>query len=101
MIGMSKRQAPGSSLKGAELFKAIYTLQELKRLFLGEEAEEAAEEGVKVSQGLAVKVISEKIIDLLVTLRVKAEGPLVGSAELTLLLNLKRMNNGRKKTTYT
>src|ERR1700730_10587246 len=30
--GMSKRRIPGSGLKGAELFKAIYTLEELERL---------------------------------------------------------------------
>ena len=74
-IGMNKRQTPGSSLKGTKLFKAIYTLEELERLSQEEEMEEALGEGVEASQGLAAKVILEKISDLLATLRAKAEGP--------------------------
>ena len=84
---MSKRQTPGSGLKGAELFKAIYTLEELERLSQEEEMEEALGEGVEASQGLAAKVVSEKISDLLATLRAKAEGPLVSNTEFILSFN--------------
>ena len=77
---MSKRRTPGSGLKGAERFKAIYTLEELERLSQEEEMEEALGEG-------AAKVVSEKITDLLATLRAKAEGPLVMAAELILSFN--------------
>ena len=38
--GMSKRRTPGSSLKGAELFKAIFVLEDLEKLSQGEEMEE-------------------------------------------------------------
>ena len=41
-------------------------------------------EGVEALQDLAAKVVSEKITDLHATLRAKAEGPLVTSAELIL-----------------
>ena len=84
---MSKRRTPGSGLKGAELFKAISTLEELEKLSQEEEMEEAVGEGVEASQGLAAKVVSEKIADLLATLRAKAEGPLVSGARLTLSFN--------------
>ena len=83
-IGMSKRWTSGSGLKGAELFRAIYTLKELERLSQEEEMEEALGEGVEASQGLAAKVVSEKISDLLATLRAKAEGPLVSNTEFIL-----------------
>ena len=80
---MSKRRTAGFGLKGAELLKAIATLEEFEKLSQEEEMEEAAWEGVEASQGLAAKVVSEKITDL-ATLRAKAEGPLVTSAELIL-----------------
>jgi hypothetical protein len=79
---MSKGRTPGFGLKGAELLKAISTLGEFEKLSQEEEMEEAA--SVEASQGLAAKVVSEKITDLLATLRAKAEGPLVTSAELIL-----------------
>jgi len=41
--------------------------------------EEALGEGAEASQGLAVKVVSEKITGLLATLKAKAEGPLAFS----------------------
>lgn len=85
---MSKRRTPGSSLKGAELFKAIFVLEDLEKLSQGEEMEETVGEGVEASQGLAAKVVSEKIADLLATLRVKVEGPLVGSAKLIPSFNV-------------
>ena len=68
MTGMSKRRTTGSGLKGAELFKAVYTLEELERLSQEEEMEEAQGEG-------AAKVVSEKITDLLATLRAKDVSP--------------------------
>jgi hypothetical protein len=40
-------------------------------------------EGLEASQGPAAKVVSEKIVDLIATLKAKAEGPLVRSAGLT------------------
>ena len=46
--------------------------------------EEALGEGVEASQDLAAKVVSEKISDLLATLRAKAEGPLVSNTEFIL-----------------
>lgn len=49
-----------------------------------EEAAEAVGEGLEASQDLTAKVVSEKIADLLATLRAKAERPLVSSAELIL-----------------
>ena len=73
--GMSKRRAPGSGLKGAELFKAISTLEELDRLSQAEELEEDADVDAEASQ-----VASEKIKDLLAILKAKAEGPTVSSA---------------------
>ena len=79
---MSKRRTPGSGLKGAELFRAICTLEEVKKLSQEEEIEEALGEDAEASLGLAAKVVSEKITDLLATLRAKAEGSLVGGAEL-------------------
>lgn len=45
-------------------------------------------EGVEVSQGLTAKVVSERIADLLGTLRAKAEGPLVSSVGLISSSNL-------------
>ena len=84
ITGMSKRRTPGSGIKGAELFEAISTLEELEKLSQVEELEEAVGEGMEASQGLAAKVVSEKIADLLATLREKAEGPLVSSANLIL-----------------
>lgn len=72
---MSKRRAPGSGLKGAELFKAISTLEELDRLSQAEELEEDADVDAEASQ-----VASEKIKDLLAILKAKAEGPTVSSA---------------------
>ena len=75
---MSKRPTPGSGLRGIELIKAISTLEELEKLSQEEEMGEAVGEGVEASQGLAAKVISDKIADLIATLKVKAEGPLVG-----------------------
>ena len=38
---MSKRRTPGSGLKGAELLKTIYTLEELDMVSQEEETEEA------------------------------------------------------------
>lgn len=70
---MSKRRAPGSGLKGAELFKAISTLEELERLSQAEELEEDADADL-------AKVASEKIEDLLAVLKAKVEGPVVSSA---------------------
>lgn len=76
---MSKRPTPGSGLRGAELIKAICTLEELEKLSQEEETDEAAGEGAEASQGPAAKVVSEKIADLLATLKAKAEGPLVST----------------------
>lgn len=70
---MSKRRAPGSGLKGAELFKAISTIEELERLSQAEELEEDADADL-------AKVASEKIEDLLAVLKAKVEGPVVSSA---------------------
>lgn len=70
---MSKRRAPGSGLKGAELFKAISTLEELERLSQAEELEEDADADL-------AKVASEKIEDLLAVLKAKVERPMVSSA---------------------
>lgn len=72
---MSKRRAPGSGLKGAELFKAISTLEELERLSQAEELEEDADADADLA-----KVASEKIEDLLAVLKAKVEGPVVSSA---------------------
>lgn len=72
---MSKRRAPGSGLKGAELFKAISTLEELERLSQAEELEEDADADASLA-----KVASEKIEDLLAVLKAKVEGPVVSSA---------------------
>lgn len=72
---MSKRRAPGSGLKGAELFKAISTLEELERLSQAEELEEDADADADLA-----KVASEKIEDLLAVLKAKVERPMVSSA---------------------
>lgn len=72
---MSKRRAPGSGLKGAELFKAISTIEELERLSQAEELEEDADADADLA-----KVASEKIEDLLAVLKAKVEGPVVSSA---------------------
>ena len=72
---MSKRRAPQSGLKGAELFKAISTLEELERLSQAEELEEDADADVSLA-----KVASEKIEGLLAVLKAKVEGPVVSSA---------------------
>lgn len=71
---MSKRRAPGSGLKSAELFKAIHTLEELARLSQEEKLEE---EGAEAFQDPAAKVVLEDITALLATLKAEAEGPLV------------------------
>ena len=76
---MSKRRAPGSGLKGAELFKAISTIEELERLSQAEELEEDADADL-------AKVASEKIEDLLAVLKAKVEGPVVSSASRYCLL---------------
>ncbi|KAI9573877.1 hypothetical protein HD554DRAFT_2310459 [Boletus coccyginus] len=73
---MSKRPTPGSGLRGIELIKAISTLEELEKLSQEEEMDEAVGEGVEASQRLAAKVVSDKIADLITTLKAKAEGPL-------------------------
>lgn len=72
---MSKRRAPGSGLKGAELFKAISTIEELERLSQAEELEEDADADADLA-----KVASEKIEDLLAVLKAKVERPMVSSA---------------------
>ncbi|KAF9784373.1 hypothetical protein BJ322DRAFT_844894 [Thelephora terrestris] len=72
---MSERRAPGSSLKGAELIRAICNLEELEKLA----REEEFEEGGEASVGLATNVLSGKIKDLLITLRAKSEGALTFS----------------------
>lgn len=79
---MSKRPTPGSGLRGIELIKAISTLEELENLSQEEEMAEAVGEGVEASQGLAAKVVSDKITDLIATLKAKAGGPLVGGTGL-------------------
>ena len=79
---MSKRPTPGLGLRGIELIKAISTLEELEKLSQEDKIGEAVGEGVEASQGLAVKVISDKIADLIATLKAKAEDPLVGGAAL-------------------
>jgi len=79
---MSKRPTPGLGLRGIELIKAISTLEELEKLSQEDEIGEAVGEGVEASQGLAAKVISDKIADLIATLKAKAEGPLVGGTGL-------------------
>ena len=81
---MSERQTPGSGLRGVELIKAICTLEELEKLSREEEMDEAVGEGVEASQGLAANVVSEKIADLIATLKAKVEGPLVSIAGLVL-----------------
>ena len=80
--GMSERRAPGSGFNGIELIKAIWTLEELERLSQEEKLEVGVGDCPEASQGIAAKVLSEKIEDLLATLRAKAESPLVSSAEL-------------------
>jgi hypothetical protein len=77
---MSKRRAPGSGLKGAELIRAICNLEELEKLA----REEEFEEGGEASVGLATNVLSGKIKDLLITLRAKSEGALVSGTGLIL-----------------
>ena len=72
---MSKRRAPGSGLKGAELFKAISTIEELERLSQAEELEEDADADADLA-----KVASEKIEDFLAVLKAKVERPMVSSA---------------------
>ena len=72
---MSKRRDPGSGLKGAELFKAISTIEELERLSQAEELEEDADADADLA-----KVASEKIEDLLAVLKAKVERPMVSSA---------------------
>jgi len=79
---MSQRPTPGPGLRGIELIKVISTLEELEKLSQEEEMGEAVGEGVEASQGLAAKVISDKIADLIATLKAKAEGPLVGGTWL-------------------
>jgi len=84
---MNKRPAPGSGLRGVELIKAICTLEDLERLSREEEMGEVVGEGVDASQGFAAKVVSEKIADLIATLKAKVEGPLVSVIGLILSSN--------------
>lgn len=72
---------PGLGLGGEGLINTIRALEELEELSRKEELDGALGD----SPGLAAKVISEKIGDLIVTLKAKGENTLVSTAGLILL----------------